>query len=112
IGEALAFAKQEYTADLGVLTSYDQKVTNEAVLYGLPQWRISSGTPPTPPAPQPTDTDAITGLTSAAFNSTIASFPLKQIGDRSYYTAPDGDVQVTNGRPYEPRVSLDVTQPG
>jgi hypothetical protein len=113
LGEALAYAKQQYVADLAVPTSYDQKVVNEAVFYGLPQWRLGSATPPVPPAPLPTTTDATTGLLSAAFSSTPASFPLQHApnGGGDYYTAPNGAVQVTNGRPFEPRVTLDVSQP-
>src|SRR5207244_5507133 len=56
IGQAVAFAKQDYVGGLGQVTSYDAKVINESTLYGLPMWRIGSSTPPAPPSPNPTFT--------------------------------------------------------
>jgi hypothetical protein len=118
IGQALAFAKQEYFGDLGVVGTYDQKVVNEATLYGLPTYRLGTGTPPAAPPTLPTYTDPATNLTAADFTAQpqfqLKSSPLPNGG--SYYKAtndPNGlGVQVTNRRPIEPLTSLDVTETG
>ena len=51
IGEALEYAKQEYFGDLGIVSLYDAKVGNEATFYGIPTYRLGTGTPPTAPTP-------------------------------------------------------------
>ncbi len=119
VGEALEYAKQEYIGDLGVVSLYDAKVGNEATLYGIPTYRLGTGTPPAAPASAPTHTDSATGLTSLDFsvNPTFTLHsPTLPSGTAlgNYYSAndPNGSgVQVTNRRPIEPLTSLDVTEP-
>ncbi len=118
IGQALQYAKQEYFGDLGVVSAYDQKVANEATFYGLPTYRLGTGTPPSAPPALPTYSDPRTGLTAADF-TTQPQFKLnasRLTGGGSYYSAtndPNGlGIQVTNRRPIEPLTSLDVTEPG
>jgi hypothetical protein len=115
IGEALEYAKQEYVGDLGVLSLYDAKVGNEATLYGIPTYRLGTGTPPAAPPAAPTHVDPATGLVASDFNvaPTFTSHTNASLGD--YYSASDPNgigIQVTNRRPIEPLTSLDVTQPG
>jgi hypothetical protein len=117
IGQALEFAKQEYFGDLGVVGTYDQKVVNEATLYGLPTYRLGTGTPPAAPPTLPTYTDPATGLTAADFTAqpqfTLKTSPVPN-GGSFYRTTNDPNglgVQVTNRRPIEPLTSFDVTEP-
>ena len=51
IGDALQLAKQRYSADLPVLTPYDEKVLQQVVMYGLPMYRL--GTASGPPRDRP-----------------------------------------------------------
>ena len=119
IGEALQYAKQEYFGGLGLVSLYDAKVGNEATLYGIPTYRLGTGTPPAAPVSAPTHADSITGLTSLDF-SVSPTFTLRSptlpngtvLGN--YYSANDPNglgTQVTNRRPIEPLTSLDVTEP-
>jgi len=117
IGQALQYAKQEYFGDLGVVSAYDQKVASEATFYGLPTYRLGTGTPPPAPPILPTHTDPVTSLIAADFNAQpqfkLNVSPLTNGG--SYYSVtndPNGlGIQVTNRRPIEPLTSLDVTEP-
>jgi len=108
VGQALVFAKQEYTA-IPSTGGYDLKVVNGAGLYGLPMYRLGSGALPPPPAPLPLETDAATGLNSASF-SLSPSFTKVTASTGSYYTV-NGDASFQNRRPIEPFTKLDVTQP-
>ena len=109
VGQALMFAKQEYSA-IPYLTGYDLKVIDEASLYGLPMYRLGSLTPPASSPPGPTFTDAITGLAAASF-SVSPTFTKVTKPSGSYYTV-GGDASFVNRRPIEPTTKLDVTQPG
>jgi hypothetical protein len=118
IGEALEFAKQEYFGDLGVVSLYDAKVGNEATLYGIPTYRLGTGTPPAAPLPAPTHIDSATNLTAQDFNVsptfTMQSPALGSTALGNYFTANDPNglgTQVTNRRPIEPLTSFDVTEP-
>jgi len=53
IGDALHLAKQRYSADVALVTPYDEKVLQEVVMYGLPMYRISTTAPPPPARPAP-----------------------------------------------------------
>jgi hypothetical protein len=114
-GQALEFAKDEYVGQLGVIGPYDAKAVNESTFYGLPMWKIGTGTPPVPAPNPPTTTDADTGLQSLGFDvsPTLTAVP-KSNG--TYYTsaAPTSvnGYQATNRRPIEPLSTVDVTEPG
>ena len=110
LGQALAQAKQEYIATLGVVGPYDAKVVMQTTLYALPMLRLGTATPPGPPPPPPLSTDPATGLQSADFDVSPTFTAFNTVFGR-YYRADDG-VQLTQRRPIEPLVSLDVTQPG
>ena len=71
VGQALAFAKQEYAAT-PTQSGYHLKVIDQATMMGLPMYRVGSGAPP-PPQPAMTTTDSATGLPSASFSVTRAS---------------------------------------
>jgi hypothetical protein len=125
VGDALTFAKQLYVGNLAVVSPYDMKAVMESTLYGLPMYRLHAA----PPAPAPrsagpaTTTDPLAGgLTVApiAVNLSVGSAPgqlgLVQSLGTSYYqingaTAGGGQIQATEYRPIQPRVTVDVTQP-
>jgi hypothetical protein len=108
VGQALVYAKQEYSA-MPITSGYHLKVVDESGLYGLPMYRVGTGTLAPPPAPLPLNTDAATGLKAASF-SLSPSFTRINGSTGSYYTV-NGDASFDNRRPIEPFVKLDVTQP-
>ena len=108
IGQALAFAKQEYAAT-PTQSGYHLKVIDEATMMGLPMYRIGTGTTAPPATPVVTTTDSATGLPTAPFNVT-PSFTRVNTTIGSYYTSDDFFAE--NRRPIEPTTKLDVTEPG
>ena len=108
VGQALAFAKQEYAAT-PTQSGYHLKVIDEANLMGLPMYRIGTGTTPAPPTPAVTTTDSATGLPTAPFNVS-PSFTIVHTAIGSYYVSDDAFAE--NRRPIEPTTKLDVTEPG
>ena len=108
VGQALAFAKQEYAAT-PTQSGYHLKVIDQATMMGLPMYRVGSGTPPVPPQPAMTTTDSATGLPSTSFSVT-PSFTRVDTAIGSYYVSDDSFAE--NRRPIEPTTKLDITQPG
>ena len=112
IGEALARAKQDYLAGLGIVGVYDEKAMSELALYGLPMWSLDSAAPvQTPPLPAgvtrtSTDPDPITGLVVDHYRSEPTLSPTSLSGG-TYWTGPSG-VQVTHLRPLQPKVEFEV----
>jgi hypothetical protein len=108
VGQALAFAKQEYAAT-PTQSGYHLKVIDEANLMGLPMYGVGTGTAPPPPTPAITGTDSATGLPIAPFNVS-PTFTRVNTAIGSYYVSDDAFAE--NRRPIEPTTKLDVTQPG
>jgi uncharacterized delta-60 repeat protein len=112
IGQALAFAKQQFLAT-GAPSVYDVKSIQEATFYGLPMWQIGpNGTsahatvPPAPPAPPSTVTLA---STSKQFDSSVTPFtgPLSSNNGRGQYFKVGNEApQVTPNQPIEPRTEI------
>ncbi len=67
VGQALAFAKQEYAAT-PTLSGYHLKVIDQASMMGLPMYRVGTAGIAPPPNPAITSTDSATGLPTASFN--------------------------------------------
>src|SRR5207249_4404165 len=99
----------DYVGGLGQVTSYDAKVINESTLYGLPMWRIGSGTPPVPLSPNPTFTDPSTGKPAQAL-SFSPSFTRNDTAYGTYFTV-NGESVAESRRPIEPSTTTDVTEP-
>ena len=108
VGQALAFAKQEYAAT-PTLSGYHLKVIDQASMMGLPMYRVGTGAGAAPPTPAITSTDSATGLPTAPFNVS-PSFTLVDTAIGSYYVSDDAFAE--NRRPIQPTTRLDVTQPG
>jgi Peptidase family C25/Bacterial Ig domain len=113
VGQALAFAKQEYAGSVPTTSGYQLKVLDEAALYGLPMYQVGTGTAASGSAtPQPIDIDPASGLPSAAFTSTQTYSPTTAATGTFYTpTSAPGSAAFEDRRPIEPLVKLDVTQP-
>jgi Tol biopolymer transport system component len=107
IGQALAFAKQEY-GTTPTQSGYHLKVIDQATMMGLPMYRLGTGAAGPPPVPPITTTDSATGLPVAPF-SVSPTFTRVNTPIGSYYTSDD--IFAENRRPIEPTTKLDVTQP-
>ncbi|MGA7756963.1 MAG: hypothetical protein WCA57_03905, partial [Ilumatobacteraceae bacterium] len=114
IGEAVIRAKSEFASRLNNAISYDFKVVQQPVLYGLPMWEIPASTPAA----------FTSGAASAALDPTPASGDLPASAsiptvsyDWSGVTAPTvadflsvvGEVETKDGLPIVPRDTVDVT---
>ncbi len=108
VGQALAFAKQEYAAT-PTLSGYHLKVIDQASMMGLPMYRVGTATGPAPPNPAITSTDSATGLPTASF-SVSPSFTRVSTSIGDYYVSDDAFAE--NRRPIEPTTKRDITQPG
>jgi hypothetical protein len=109
VGQALVFAKQEYSA-MPLHGGYDVKVIDGSGLYGLPMYRVGTGTLTPPPTPLPLVTDPATELKAATFNLS-PTFTQVNASTGRYYTN-GGNASFQNRRPIEPFTKLDVTQSG
>ena len=106
VGQAMIFAKQQYFGDLGLYGAYDEKALQEATFYGLPMYKLGTGTPAIP-TPVTTTTDPVTGIQS----TTVSASPVitqASTGVGQLFSV-DGDVQFTHFRPLQPIVRTDVT---
>jgi len=110
IGQAHAFAKQQYFADLGLYGEYDYKALQAATLFGLPMYQYGHGAtavvPPLPPLP--VTEDPISRLASASWSlpdTGIAQTPT----DKGALFSAGGEVQFIHYRPLQPIVRRDVT---
>ena len=108
VGQALAFAKQEYAAT-PTHSGYHLKVIDQATMMGLPMYRIGTGSAPTPPTPAITTIDSATGLPSTTFNVS-PSFTRVTTPIGAYYRSDDSFAE--NRRPIEPTAKVDITEPG
>ncbi|HZQ83294.1 MAG TPA: hypothetical protein VFA83_00575 [Acidimicrobiales bacterium] len=116
LGRALSQAKQDYLGG-GQPNVYDYKVMAEATYFGLPMFRLPGANGvPAPPAPRPTFSDQTTGLRAAdiqASNPDDGRWQLNVTNHGQYYTLrPDLQTAVAPNRPIQPKVTLDVTEPG
>ncbi|MGB5290522.1 MAG: hypothetical protein WBN41_03635, partial [Lysobacterales bacterium] len=115
IGQAHAFAKQQYFADLGLYGEYDYKAMQAATLFGLPMYRYRNTAPETdPPEPLPVTIDPISGLSSASWTNpdTKIQLPAEKTSKGDLFSVEGKrDVQFVHFRPLQPIVRRDVTSP-
>ncbi|HVU74627.1 MAG TPA: PxKF domain-containing protein [Mycobacteriales bacterium] len=134
VGQALSTAKQRYQGQMGIPSVYDEKVMQEAALYGLPFWKVGStapagggvAAPPTSPAPPAAgavlgspSTDTITGLSSqdVTLTPTFTKHPTAADGTsgratRGTWWSIGDEVQATHYRALQPKTEVVVTRPG
>ena len=116
VGQALAFAKQAYYGSLGAVGVYDFKILQQTAFYGLPFWKVSTGTVPTPPPapilPGTVLPDLPTGLQAMSFavSPSLQQSPASALG--RYWFVNGFDPQVTHYRPIEPRMTFPVGTAG
>ncbi len=116
IGEAVIRAKSEFASRLNSAISYDFKVVQQPVLYGLPMWEIPASTPAaltSDAAPASLDLDPTSddGVLPASASIPTVSY------DWTGVTAPTvadflgvvGEVETKDGLPIVPRDTVDVT---
>ena len=111
IGQAHAFAKQQYFADLGLYGEYDYKALQAATLFGLPMYQYGNGAMVTEPlvATPLVATDPISGLASASWSKTTDITETST--DKGALFNVEGEVQFVHFRPLQPIVRQDVTSP-
>ena len=111
VGEALKWAKNDYFAERGIMSVYDEKSLQQAVLYGLPFGRPDVATPPPRPAP-PTNTTTSVDPTSGLETATFAlDFAFDEVTDpvRGTVWELDGKSFATSNNPLQPIATVDVT---
>lgn len=120
VGEALVQAKQRYinSAAAASLGLYDEKIMIEATLYGLPMFKVS--------VPNPGGVSAqLEGSRALSISSevrtnqglitrtvTITPTFSEVTTDAGHFFSVGGEVQANGGRPIQPRVSLNIAEPG
>ncbi len=113
IGQAHAYAKQQYFADLGLYGEYDYKALQAATLFGLPMYQYGNGAmveDPVPP-PLPVSTDPVSGLVSASWSMPDTGITETMTDSKGMLFSVDGEVQFVHYRPLQPIVRRDVTGP-
>ena len=110
-GDALRRAKQEYFLGQGVYGSYDEKVLEQVVFYGIPTYKFGNqtgiaGTGDTLDADR--RPDGTGGMpASASISKTFSHTPNTQNGRTSY--SIDGETLALNGYPVTPKQSFGIT---
>jgi hypothetical protein len=121
IGQALAYAKQEYFGSLVQYEAYDEKALQETTFYGLPMFRIGPPIQAPPPVASslsslpsvsalslpPFETDPRSGLNGFSIDASPA-FELVDLGAKGAYYTSDGGSEANAGRPIEPQFSVDL----
>ncbi|MDJ0771201.1 MAG: C25 family cysteine peptidase, partial [Ilumatobacter sp.] len=111
IGEALTWAKNDYFAERGIMSVYDEKSLQQAILYGVPFGVPDVAAPPPLPEPPPDTTpavDPVTGVDTATFSF---DFEFEQVTDANRGTVweIDGRSFATSDNPLQPITTFDVT---
>jgi hypothetical protein len=114
MGQKLVAVKHDYFNQMGTYGVFDEKALVEWTLYGLPHYRPSSGTTPTPPAAPATSPDGDTGLEAATIALTAAELAKTRVDTArgTFWRAGDGS---THSQPYRQPQSVhffDETVPG
>ncbi len=108
IGHAMMMAKQEYFAQLGQYSVYDEKAMQQAIFYGLPMYALGATPPASPPPPLPVATDTGTGLEAATLSLT-PTYETNSTPEGEFLSI-EGQTQHTHYRPIQPLDTFDVTQ--
>ena len=113
VGQALMFAKNQYVAELGVLSVYDEKAVMESTFYGLPFYRTALPTVPAPAVPTNATAPDSTGTAASVYISEPSNNENDTGLAGTYYSNVDenGDEQVivAPGRPIQPADVIDVS---
>ncbi len=112
VGQALAWAKNDYVAGLQTFSVYDEKAVQESTFYGLPFYRVGLPTEELPAAPTNVAVPDATG--TPAVNVAVDPTNDERVTASGTYfsnTGPDGEelVIVAPGRPIQPKTVADVS---
>ena len=116
IGDALRFAKNSYLAEVGAgsISVYDEKSSQQAILFGLPFSTPDVVAPPAPPVAPPSillaDVAGQTGL-SAGTVAIDVEFERRDVVGRGTVFEIDGRSAAPAENPLQPIVSIDATGP-
>lgn len=127
MGQALAAAKRRYYQEDQSFTGYDEKIMEESTFYGLPMYRLNTGSafgPMDDPFPS---VDIVSGLPSVFGDKDVVSGTVSiqligalgpgdvmsqtVTGDGTYYSL-DNHVHVVPSQPAQPLLYADVTASG
>ena len=116
IGQAVAYAKQQYYSSLGAWGVFDAKSVEEFTPYGLPMYVVGAGGqvagPVAPSSPPPLSTDPDSGLQSTSLSFGTLNSGSTDTGHGVYYKGPTGLTQAEQYRPIEPVTApQDMTEP-
>ena len=101
VGNALMQAKQRYYAGLTFLNATHEKILTESTLYGLPMYRVTSGSSAPSPVNPITVTTQPVALSSGLSKETRAYSWTLPTPDSGYY-ALNGNVTDEDGKPVLP----------
>ncbi len=112
LGGALMRAKQRYYNAIGPsgFSTYDEKVMEQVVLYGLPMQAVQLPNPIAPPDSH-RPMRRLSAATAVEPISLTFTYSDVNLSTGAYYTLtnlPSPDLQVAGARPIEPRSSLDL----
>ncbi|EDN70782.1 leucine rich repeat domain protein [Beggiatoa sp. PS] len=112
IGQALMEAKQQYFADNPDFDAYDEKISTESTLYGLPMYNVTSPTAgnlsPAVTANK-TETTQENGLQTDGYSYTWAmATPIATASGNPFYSL-NGTVAGNEGEPVLPKLSNEIT---
>ncbi len=114
VGQALAWAKNEFVAGLQTFSVYDEKAVQESTFYGLPFYRVGLDTEPLPPVPTAVTEPDATGTPSVQVTLDPTNDAVDDgSGDGTYFANTDATgnelVIVAPGQPIQPKVVEDVS---
>jgi len=122
VGQALRRAKVEYlnTTGLHSFSPYDEKVLAEATLYGLPMLRVQMPGGMAEAAVRSTfgslsePASCPTGLTcqQAVLTPVYEAHTVATVQATGTYYSVQGEVEINEGQPIQPRTSLSITLDG
>ncbi len=123
VGQALAWAKNQYISEIQSFSVYDEKALMESTFYGLPFYRIGGDVIDPAPVPAPpansTAPDPVTDLetlTVVADDTVITNEEVPTEENGTYYRNVDADgneqVIVAPGRPIQPKTVTDISVVG
>ncbi|HSM66647.1 MAG TPA: hypothetical protein VK860_10105 [Ilumatobacteraceae bacterium] len=112
VGQALAWAKNDFVAGLQTFSVYDEKVVQEATFYGLPFYRVGLPTEPVPAAPVNVAAPDATGTPALSVSAEATNDERStDLGVYFSNTGARGEelVIVAPGQPIQPRTTADVS---
>ena len=117
VGQALAWAKNQYVAGLQTFSVYDEKAVMESTFFGLPFYRVGLATQPAPATPTRQATPDATGTPASTAFVDALNRKVTAPNDGGFYYRNDGPDGATGaeqtivapGRPIQPKTVSDIS---